>query len=89
MYSICNFSSEGPYVTKWFIGLVFVKAENVNIDLTFDIQSFTDTGNVLIKINHIFRVSTNSFKGVLYSIMGPDCSCMKHSRTGTPGVRKQ
>lgn len=33
--------SEG-FVTKWFIGLVFVKAENVNVDLTFDIQSFTD-----------------------------------------------
>lgn len=35
--------SEG-FVTKWFIGLVFVKAENVNVDLTFDIQSFTDIG---------------------------------------------
>ena len=36
--------SEGQFITKWFIGLVFIKAENVNIDLTYDIQSFTDTG---------------------------------------------
>ncbi|XP_070569664.1 poly(A) polymerase beta-like [Ptychodera flava] len=27
----------------WFIGLAFEKLENVNVDLTFDIQSFTDT----------------------------------------------
>lgn len=32
----------------WFIGIIFKKLENadcVNIDLTYDIQSFTDTGN--------------------------------------------
>jgi len=34
--------SDGRYCTKWFIGLIFVKAENVNVDLTFDIQNFTD-----------------------------------------------
>lgn len=31
----------------WFIGIIFKKVENaesVNIDLTYDIQSFTDTG---------------------------------------------
>ena len=32
------------FVTKWFIGLNFVKAEGMNVDLTYDIQSFTDTG---------------------------------------------
>lgn len=34
----------------WFIGIIFKKVENaesVNIDLTYDIQSFTDTGKVL------------------------------------------
>lgn len=33
----------------WFIGIIFKKVENaesVNIDLTFDIQSFTDTGGL-------------------------------------------
>lgn len=32
----------------WFLGIIFKKLENadcVNIDLTYDIQSFTDTGN--------------------------------------------
>ncbi|XP_030052049.1 poly(A) polymerase gamma isoform X1 [Microcaecilia unicolor] len=39
-----SFSSE--YVSMWFLGICFKKVENaesVNIDLTYDIQSFTDT----------------------------------------------
>lgn len=35
------------FVSMWFIGIIFKKVENaesVNIDLTYDIQSFTDTG---------------------------------------------
>ncbi|KAK5606854.1 hypothetical protein CRENBAI_014722 [Crenichthys baileyi] len=38
--------SENDFVSMWFIGIIFKKvekAESVNIDLTFDIQSFTDT----------------------------------------------
>ena len=31
-------------VNKWFIGLQFVKAQQANVDLTFDIQSFADNG---------------------------------------------
>ncbi|XP_048362907.1 poly(A) polymerase gamma [Sphaerodactylus townsendi] len=37
---------ESSYVSMWFLGIIFKKAENsegVNIDLTYDIQSFTDT----------------------------------------------
>ncbi|KAJ6667048.1 hypothetical protein lerEdw1_019051 [Lerista edwardsae] len=37
---------EGAYVSMWFLGIIFKKAESaesVNIDLTYDIQSFTDT----------------------------------------------
>lgn len=33
--------------TMWVIGLVFKKtenSENLSVDLTYDIQSFTDTG---------------------------------------------
>lgn len=29
----------------WFIGLEFAKSENLNVDLTYDIQSFTETVN--------------------------------------------
>ncbi|XP_017293457.1 poly(A) polymerase gamma isoform X2 [Kryptolebias marmoratus] len=39
-------SNENKFVSMWFIGIIFKKVENaesVNIDLTFDIQSFTDT----------------------------------------------
>lgn len=38
--------SENEYMSMWFIGILFKKVENaesVNIDLTYDIQSFTDT----------------------------------------------
>ena len=35
---------EGKFVTKWFVGLVFVPAPNQNIDLTYDIQNFMDIG---------------------------------------------
>ncbi|XP_045174821.1 poly(A) polymerase type 3-like isoform X2 [Mercenaria mercenaria] len=33
--------SDAGYMCKWFIGLAFNKVENANVDLTFDIQSFT------------------------------------------------
>uniref|UniRef100_A0A1A7YSU9 polynucleotide adenylyltransferase n=1 Tax=Iconisemion striatum TaxID=60296 RepID=A0A1A7YSU9_9TELE len=39
-------TNENYFVSMWFIGIIFKKVENaesVNIDLTFDIQSFTDT----------------------------------------------
>uniref|UniRef100_A0A8C6K889 Poly(A) polymerase n=1 Tax=Nothobranchius furzeri TaxID=105023 RepID=A0A8C6K889_NOTFU len=39
-------TTENDFVSMWFIGIIFKKVENaesVNIDLTFDIQSFTDT----------------------------------------------
>ncbi|XP_076017057.1 poly(A) polymerase gamma isoform X2 [Genypterus blacodes] len=38
--------NENDFVCMWFIGIIFKKMENaesVNIDLTYDIQSFTDT----------------------------------------------
>uniref|UniRef100_A0A3B3RFR8 polynucleotide adenylyltransferase n=1 Tax=Paramormyrops kingsleyae TaxID=1676925 RepID=A0A3B3RFR8_9TELE len=38
--------SESDFVSMWFIGIIFKKVENsesVNIDLTYDIQAFTDT----------------------------------------------
>lgn len=41
------FCRRNEFVSMWFIGIIFKKVENaesVNIDLTYDIQSFTDTG---------------------------------------------
>ncbi|XP_056147862.1 poly(A) polymerase gamma [Lampris incognitus] len=38
--------NENDFVSMWLIGIIFKKVENaesVNIDLTYDIQSFTDT----------------------------------------------
>lgn len=45
-----NFCRE-EYRTMWVIGLVFKKtenSENLSVDLTYDIQSFTDTGEFCI-----------------------------------------
>lgn len=42
------------HCTMWFIGVVFAKSENLNVDLTYDIMSFTDTGkgkNYFVNIN--------------------------------------
>ena len=46
LYNLLSLNFSEGFVTKWFIGLVFVKAENVNVDLTFDIQNFTDIGRL-------------------------------------------
>ena len=35
--------NENPYTCKWFIGLTFTRVENQNVDLTYDIQSFTNS----------------------------------------------
>uniref|UniRef100_A0A8C4DVH1 polynucleotide adenylyltransferase n=1 Tax=Dicentrarchus labrax TaxID=13489 RepID=A0A8C4DVH1_DICLA len=44
--SFPGFWNRNDFVSMWFIGIIFKKVENaesVNIDLTYDIQSFTDT----------------------------------------------
>ncbi|XP_013786442.1 poly(A) polymerase type 3-like isoform X2 [Limulus polyphemus] len=42
--SHCSSESEADtFQSLWFIGLQFAKTENLNVDLTSDIQSFTDT----------------------------------------------
>jgi len=39
--------SENKFVTHWFIGLEFAKSDGIkNVDLTYDIQSFTDLGEL-------------------------------------------
>ena len=47
LFSGLIFLSREEFSTMWVIGIVFKKmegSENLNVDLTFDIQSFTDTG---------------------------------------------
>lgn len=49
---LLNFCCRNEFVSMWFIGIIFKKVENaesVNIDLTYDIQSFTDTGRSVAK----------------------------------------
>lgn len=36
-------SSEKQCCSMWFIGLMFEKTENLNVDLTYDIQNFTES----------------------------------------------
>lgn len=41
--------------TMWFIGLEFAKTENLNIVLTYDIRSFTDTVNRQAVNIHMYK----------------------------------
>ena len=39
----------GRLVTHWFVGLEFAKSDGIkNVDLTYDIQSFTDLGQLSV-----------------------------------------
>ena len=43
--------SENKFVTHWFIGLEFAKSDGIkNVDLTYDIQSFTDIGKPCVVV---------------------------------------
>ncbi|XP_063426493.1 poly(A) polymerase beta-like isoform X1 [Mytilus trossulus] len=65
--------SENPYICKWFIGLTFAKVENQNVDLTYDIQSFTNQvyrqalhirilkEDMKVDIQHVKRKQLESF----------------------------
>ncbi len=47
LFPLCTNREE--FSTMWVIGIVFKKmegSENLNVDLTFDIQTFTDTGTI-------------------------------------------
>jgi len=53
-YDLCTFS-ENKFVTHWFIGLEFAKSDGIkNVDLTYDIQSFTDLGEFCV-LSHCNR----------------------------------
>ncbi|KFV80778.1 Poly(A) polymerase gamma, partial [Struthio camelus australis] len=61
---------QSGYVSMWFLGIIFRKVENaesVNIDLTYDIQSFTDTEEKegiikLLTLQETFSLLAYSFK---------------------------
>lgn len=53
---------------KWFIGLAFNKVENQNIDLTYDIQSFTNAG-MCTCIDTRFYYFVMSFSEKIFFIM--------------------
>ncbi|KAB1266830.1 Poly polymerase gamma [Camelus dromedarius] len=87
---------DNNYVSMWFLGIIFRRVENaesVNIDLTYDIQSFTDTEGRLKKLCS-FPLFQQSLSDVSRSSSGPqskrsslDGSCLDSSRdtdNGTP-----
>ncbi|KAH3854979.1 hypothetical protein DPMN_097539, partial [Dreissena polymorpha] len=65
--------SDGQFICKWFIGLSFNKIENQKVDLTFDIQTFTNTiykharhiklykEDMTVEIRHVKRKSLGMF----------------------------
>lgn len=43
-------SEPDKHCSMWFIGLLFAKSENLNIDLTYDIKSFVETSKFDYKL---------------------------------------
>ncbi|KAF4526538.1 hypothetical protein B566_EDAN009900, partial [Ephemera danica] len=61
----------------WFIGLVFAKTENLNVDLTYDIQSFTDS---------VHRQAAGKIKQ-LHQYLSPSmASLLKRERKSSTGL---
>ncbi|KAG7229895.1 hypothetical protein INR49_009613 [Caranx melampygus] len=94
--------NENDFVSMWFIGIIFKKVENaesVNIDLTYDIQSFTDTvyrqanninmlkDGMKIEATHSIAELNRSSNGGSSKRISLDSSHLDSSRdtdTGTP-----
>lgn len=80
--------SDGHYMCKWFIGLTFNKVENANVDLTFDIQSFTNIvykgamhiklykEDMTVEIKHVKRKQLDQF--VPASVLARGCNKKQH-----------
>ncbi|XP_034040450.1 poly(A) polymerase gamma isoform X1 [Thalassophryne amazonica] len=72
--------NENDFVSMWFIGIIFKKVENaesVNIDLTYDIQSFTDTvyrqaSNINMLKDGMKIEATHVKKKQLYQFLPPE-----------------
>ncbi|XP_063048922.1 poly(A) polymerase gamma isoform X2 [Engraulis encrasicolus] len=82
---------ENDYVSMWFIGITFKKmesSESVNIDLTYDIQSFTDTvyrqaNNINMLKDGMKIEATHVKKKQLHQYLPPDV--LQHrKRKGDP-----
>ncbi|KAL2083178.1 hypothetical protein ACEWY4_020951 [Coilia grayii] len=81
---------ENDYVSMWFIGITFKKmesSESVNIDLTYDIQSFTDTvyrqaNNINMLKDGMKIEATHVKKKQLHQYLPPDV--LHRKRKGDP-----
>lgn len=86
--------SDGKYMCKWFIGLNFNKVENANVDLTFDIQSFTHIAykqaihiklykeDMTVEIKHVKRKQLDQF--VPADVLARGC----HKKPVKPAIRQ-
>ncbi|XP_049814791.1 poly(A) polymerase type 3 isoform X1 [Schistocerca nitens] len=80
----------GVFCSMWFIGLVFAKTENLNVDLTYDIQSFTNSvhrqaaqikmlkDGMKIEARHVKRKQ-------LHMYLSPSLLKREKKASGTPG----
>ncbi|KAK1170495.1 poly(A) polymerase gamma-like isoform X1 [Acipenser oxyrinchus oxyrinchus] len=83
----CN---ENDFVSMWFIGISFKKVENaesVNIDLTYDIQAFTDTvyrqaNNISMLKDGMKIEATHVKKRQLHQYLPPDLLQKKKKSIG-------
>lgn len=92
--------SDGKYMCKWFIGLAFNKVENQNVDLTFDIQSFTNIvykqavhiklykEDMKVEIRHVKRKQLNQFVPAEVLTRVPRPKQRKENRTSAGNLQK-
>jgi poly(A) polymerase len=76
----------------WFIGLEFAKTENLNVNLTYDIQSFTETvQNHALNINMLkegMKLEARHVKRKqLYQYLSP--SLLKRERKSSVSAKSQ
>uniref|UniRef100_A0A673AD54 Poly(A) polymerase n=1 Tax=Sphaeramia orbicularis TaxID=375764 RepID=A0A673AD54_9TELE len=96
--------NENDFVSMWFIGIIFKKVENaesVNIDLTYDIQSFTDTvyrqaNNINMLKDGMKIEATHVKKKQLHQYLPPELvqkkkrvSCTSLNRSSNGGSSKR
>ncbi|KAM3932155.1 poly(A) polymerase gamma [Leptodactylus fuscus] len=86
---------DNEYMSMWFLGIVFKKVENaesVNIDLTLDIQSFTDTvyrqANNINMLKKGMRIeATHVRRKQLYQYLPPEV-LQKRKKQSVPEISK-
>lgn len=68
----------GKNCSMWFIGLLFAKSENLNVDLTYDIRSFAETSKIAYFTKKKFFKSMHGCKIMLTSVVSVERNAVQN-----------